>query len=159
MLARAWEKYSPHVVGLIVLALTYWFGEDFFSAAFSNQWHLEALYQSVFEVAAAAAAFLFGFYTYVKTAEGPVLREIRGSALFRRASRYMIGAIIWSAILAILTVPIMVVQPQPSHSDERLFFVFAIWAALTGYVLAAIVRSAYHFVAIMEAAYGDRLQG
>lgn len=159
MLARLWEKYSPHVASVAMLALTYWRGAYFFSTAVEKGWHTDALYASVFNIAAAASAFLFGFYTYVKTAEGPVLREIRGSVLFRRASNYMIGAIVWSAILAMVTVPMMILQPEPQHSAEKLFWVVVFWAALTAYVFAAIVRSAYHFIAIMEAAYGDRLRG
>lgn len=159
MFGRLLEKYSPHLVALIVLALTYWRGGNFFSAAIENGWHTDALYASVFNIAAAASAFLFAFYTYVRTSEGTILREIRASALFRRASKYMIGAITWSALLAIITVPLMIAVPQPCHPNEGQFLPVAIWVAFSGYVFAAIIRSAYHFIAIMEAAYGDRLSG
>lgn len=157
MLARLWEKYGPLVIGLVMLVLTYWRGPDFFSAAVKNGWHTDALYGSVFNVAAAASAFLFAFYTYVKTAEGPILREIRSSRLFRRAAKYMIGAITWSALLALLTVPLMIALPQPSHIEDDLFWTVTIWAGFSAFVFASIVRSAYHFIAIMEAAYGERL--
>jgi hypothetical protein len=64
-----------------------------------------------------------------------------------------------SALLAVVTVPLMIAVPRPTHTNEGLFWAVAIWMAFSGYVFSAIIRSAYHFIAIMEAAYGDRLRG
>ena len=127
--------------------------------AAANKWHLDALYGSVFNIAAAASAFLFAFYTYVRTAEGAILREIRASRVFRRAARYMILAIVLSAALAILTVPLVVAVPEPANASRKWYWFVVVWAAFSGYVFSAMIRSAYHFIAIMEAAFGDRLRG
>jgi hypothetical protein len=159
MLGLTWERAGPLVVGAASAALVLWRGEHFFATAAEHKWHLDALYASVFNIAAAASAFLFAFYTYVRTAEGRILREIRGSGLFRRASRFMIRTIINSAVLAMVTVPLVVAVPEPHETAERWFWIVVVWAAYSGYVFAAIARSVYHFIAIMEAAFGDRLAG
>jgi hypothetical protein len=157
MIARAWEKRGPILIGVSAGILAYFFARPFLVAAAGKSWHLDALYASVFNIAAAASAFLFAFYTYVRTSEGSILREIRGSRIFKRASQYMIRAIISSAVLAILSVPFLIVVPMPQGTNEIWYWVICIWAAFVAYVLAAIFRSAYHFLAIMEAAFGDRL--
>lgn len=157
MLALQWEKRSPLIVALVAAIVTYWCGEDFFRIAVDNSWHLDAMYASVFNLTAAASAFLFAFYTYVRTAEGNILRQIRAAPIFNRASRHMILAIALSALLAVLTVPFVVVVPQPRLTSDRWYWAVVVWAGLSGYVFAAIVRSAYHFTAIMEASFGDRL--
>jgi drug/metabolite transporter (DMT)-like permease len=159
MLAVVWEKRGPWVVAAAIGACVYWRGEHFFETSAAEKWHLDALYGSIFNLAAASSAFLFAFYTYVRTAEGSILREIRASQVFRRASKYMIWTVFNSALLAVLTVPFVVAVPEPHHANERWYWAIVMWASLSGYVFACIARSAYHFTAIMEAAYGERLRG
>jgi hypothetical protein len=159
VLALFWEKRGPWVIACLIGLGVYWRGESFFEAAAQNKWHLDALYASVFNLAAAASAFLFAFYTYVRTAEGNILREIRASHVFRRASKYMIWTIFNAAVLAVASVPFVVAVPEPHRATERWYLAIVIWAAFSAYVFAAIARSAYHFTAIMEAAYGERLDG
>jgi hypothetical protein len=156
---RLWfEKYAPLAVGVVASGLAYRYGGWFFTTAEIYKWHLDQLYVSVFNISAPASAFLFAFYTYVRTAEGAILREIRASAIFRRACKYMVRAIMLSSALALLTVPLVIVVPEPHDAGDFWYFIVAIWAGLSAYVGAAVVRSAYHFVAIMEAAFGDRLR-
>jgi hypothetical protein len=159
MLSLFWEKRGPWVVAFLVAVVVYWRGESFFEMAAKNKWHLDALYASVFNLAAAASAFLFAFYTYVRTAEGEILREIRSAHVFHRASTYMIWTIFNAALLAVVTVPFVVAVPEPHGTSERWYWAFVVWSAFSAYVFAAIARSAYHFTAIMEAAYGERLRG
>ncbi len=159
MLGIFWEKHGPWIIAVAIAACVYWRGESFFEMAAAKKWHLDALYASVFNLSAASSAFLFAFYTYVRTAEGAILREIRASNVFRIASTYMLWTIFNSALLAMLTVPFVVAVPEPHHANERWYWAVIVWAALSGYVFACIARSAYHFTAIMEAAYGDRLRG
>jgi hypothetical protein len=159
MFGIIWEKHGPWIIAAVIAVCAYWRGESFFEMAETKRWHLDALYGSVFNLSAASSAFLFAFYTYVRTAEGAILREIRASNVFRVASKYMLWAVFNSAFLAILTVPFVVAVPEPHHASERWYWAIIIWAAFSGYVFACIARSAYHFTAIMEAAYGDRLRG
>lgn len=159
MIARISEKYGPFLIGLAALCVSYHYQAQFFIMSSASEWHVDALYGSVFNIAAAASAFLFAFYTYVRTAEGNILREIRAAAVFRRAARYIIRAIVSTAILSVATVPFMVVVPEPQTASESWYWAVCLWTALSFYVLAAIIRSAYHFIAIMEAAYGSRLGG
>jgi hypothetical protein len=157
MTLKTIEKFWPLSCLVAVMILSYFFEYDIFCAASKYRWHLDALYGSVFNISAASSAFLFAFYTYVRTAEGAVLREIRSSKPFKTASQYIIRAIFASALLAIGSVPLTVIVPEPHQSNDRWAWIVCIWAAATAYVLALIVRSTYHFTAIMEAAFGDRL--
>jgi hypothetical protein len=159
MLALYWEKYGPFVLAAAVGLVVCLRGEKFFEIAATHKWHLDALYASVFNIAAAASAFLFAFYTYVRTAEGNILREIRASPVFRRASKYMISTIFNAAILAVVSVPFVVAVPEPHSAAERWYWAIVAWASFATYVFSAIARSAYHFTAIMEAAFGERLHG
>jgi len=157
MIARAWERFGPSIIGLVIFVLAYRYEKALLDAASQNKWHLDALYASVFNIAAASSAFLFAFYTYVRTSEGAILREIRASAFFRRASKYMIRSILVTSILALASVPFLIVVPEPHDNHHAWYWAICIWTAFSGYTFATIVRSAYHFIAIMEAAYGDRL--
>lgn len=157
MISLIWEKWWPLLIAIAAAVAVYFCGEWFFLAAKNSAWHMDALYSSVFNISVAASAFLFAFYTYVRTAEGRILREIRGSKIFRRASRYMINAVIISSVLAIVTVPFLVVVPEP-RPNEFWYWAVMLWVSFAVYAFAAIVRSIYHFTAIMEASFGDRLQ-
>jgi len=156
-MARVWEKFGPMLLGAAIFVAAYYGAFDVLDAAAKNKWHLDALYASIFNIAAAASAFLFAFYTYVRTAEGAILREIRASAFFRRASGYMIRAILAASLLALASVPFLIVVPEPHDNHHVWYWLICLWVGFSSYVFAAIFRSAYQFIAIMEAAYGDRL--
>src|SRR5690349_14891501 len=115
MIGRAWEKTGPFILAAGALALVLWRGEVFFHYASTAHWHLDALYASVFNIAAAASAFLFAFYVYVCTAEGAILRQIRAGKIFKTAAGYMMRAIFNSAILALVTVPLVIAVPEPAN--------------------------------------------
>lgn len=157
MLGRLWEKFGPLTLGAIIFVAAYYGAFDVLEAAARNKWHLDALYVSVFNIAAAASAFLFAFYTYVRTSDGAILCEIRRSIFFKRASTYMIRSIVATAILAVASVPFLIVVPQPHDAHHIWYWLICAWSAFSTYVFAAIFRSAYQFIAIMEAAYGERL--
>lgn len=154
-----WEKHWPSfvAVGAFVLAMLY--AESFFSHARLSSWKVEALYNSMFNIASAASAFLFAFYTYVRTASGDILVAIRKSIYFKRASSYILRSITFTALFAVVTVPFLIVEPKPESIMDLPYWVVATWCAAACYGLATIARSVYHFIAILDAAFGERLEG
>lgn len=139
------EAWLPLVAAGAATLVTFAYGPRFFRAAVENGWEYSAAYSAIFDIATIFTAFLFTFYSFILTAEGGFIGRMKKTRSYRQAVRYTLQAILLGALLAALSVPMMVWGPCPTaHSDPSLAYV-SVWAGLAIWGCAAFVRAAYLF--------------
>ena len=151
------ERFTPMIFGVVTFAALAKYGKPLFIMAESNKWHLDNLYNSVFAFTSFAAAFLFALYTYVQTVDSRAIKAIKESIYFSRACRHMWWAISILSLVALSSIPMLVVVPEPTTKGP-VFWLSISWMSLIVYSICAASRSLYHFVAILDAADGGRLK-
>lgn len=151
-----WEKHGTKI-SVFLFSLAYLFyGMRFFEIALEKEWSINSIYASVFDMSSVVCAFLFSFFVFVKTTTNKFLDAIRTSETYKKLLKYFIYSIISSFVLSIATIPFLVVSPAPTQISQPSFVTVFLWVFLCGYVFAAVIRSACHFVAVIDFAYGRR---
>ena len=150
------EKYGTQI-SVSVLALAYlFFGLEFFEIAKENMWSINSIYASVFDMSSIVCAFLFSFFVFVKTTTNRYLDAARGSNTYNKLLKYFVSSIVSSFALSVVTIPFLVVNPAPTQISQISYLTVFPWVLLSGYVFAAVIRSAYHFVVVIDWAYGEK---
>jgi hypothetical protein len=149
------ESYAPMIIGIVGCGSAYFYGLDFFELSKCYKWHLDNLYISAFGFFVFAGPFMFAYYTYVKTIDNRYIAAARSSILFARAERFMVRAIVISALIALICIPFMIVVPEPEEKGFA-FYAFCVWFGLVIYGTCLILRSAYNFTSILEVAMPTR---
>lgn len=149
-LGRSWEAHHPMLLSGAAFGGLLIFGPDLYRYADTHKWKIDQFYTSVFTLATVFTAFLFMFYTFAVTAERGFLSRARASTYFKQMVEYTIRAIVVGALLCVLTVPMLVVQPTPAKGDPWLVFAAA-WLGLTVWSFASFIRAAYLFIIFASA--------
>lgn len=155
-----WERHWPLLVGVLAFLFAYAFAAQMFEIAERHKeaWHIENVYVGVFNFSLAAAAFLFAFYTYICTAEGAILDEIRSSNFFVRAKYFFVKSIAYAGVLSVWTYPYTVTSPHPTDRTSIWYWIVCFWVMFTVDVTSSVIRSLYHFVVILDGAFGKRFR-
>ena len=154
--AATFERRGPVIFAIAVLLAYLGFALRVFAHATENQWDIGALYSAVFDTASMNAAFLFSFFVFIKTTTNDFLAAFRKEPAYNVLMRHFKWSITSSFVLALVTIFCLVTTPHPHFVTEPNFWLMAAWFTFVAYVIAATVRSAYQFVAVLDAAYSKR---
>lgn len=155
-LAANMERRGPAIFAIVVLILYFAFALKMFAYAEVNKWDLGALYSAIFDTASMTAAFLFSFFVFIKTTSNDFLSAFRKEPAYGVLMRHFKWSIISSFVLALVTILCLVTTPHPLMQTELNYWLMAVWFTFVAYVIAATIRSAYQFVAVLDAAYSKR---
>ena len=152
------ERRGPAVVSISALLLYILFATGVYEHAAAFKWDIGALYGAVFDTASMRTAFLFSFLVFIKTTSNEFLSAFRSEPAYARMLRDFRWSIIPSFILSLVTIICLVTLPQPTSMDSMAFWLLGAWFGFVAYVVGATVRSAYQFLAILDAAYSKRFR-
>ena len=145
------ERTYPIFSGLIAAAIIFAVSPSFFAYADGHNWKIAALYEAGFEFAAVATSFLFTFYTFVVTAERGFIAKMRRTIYFQQLIQYTVTALILGTVLAVISIPMMVIEPLPQSRWDFQTCSIAAWAFVAVWTLAAFVRTTRVFIAFAAA--------
>lgn len=152
------EKLLPTIiVGISLFAYLFW-GTDFADFVEAKKWEISALYSSVFDLTSIICAFLLSFLIFVKTTNNRVLNAYRDRSEYALLISHFKRSIASSFCVTIVTVPYLIIVPLSSEMWSLEYIFVALWFGLAAYSLAAAVRSAYEFLAVVDAAYSSRFK-
>tara|TARA_R110002110_G_scaffold415323_1_gene649212 strand:- start:1131 stop:1628 length:498 start_codon:yes stop_codon:yes gene_type:complete len=150
------ENYGPSLLATAGgIAFLIW-GERFFIFSIDRGFDIAPLYQSVFDTSSIVCAFLFSFLVYIKTTENTFLSSFRSKRAYKKMVRHFLISIVSSFLLTISSIPFLVAAPAPVAYANYTFWIVLVWVMFTSFVVGATVRSAYQFLAVLDAAYSDR---
>ena len=99
------------------------------ASAFSIDHNLNytAFYSAVFDLSGIFTAFLFGFFTYSISSGSPFMVAARDTPSFRKMLIYVKRAVVLGALLTVLTIPVLIVEPLPIKRFELEWYYMIIW--------------------------------
>jgi len=147
----AWERFYPVGIGLAAAAATVAASPNFFSFATQEHWHLEVLYLAGFEFASVATSFLFTFFMFVIAADSGFIAKMKSSIYYGRMIGFTARALALGVILALASLPLMVIQPIPISRWSWETAVVAIWVFIAAWTVGAFVRTVRQFIAFATA--------
>jgi len=145
------ERIYPLVAGLVAGATCFAGAPTFFCYAQSQNWKIGEIYVAGFEFSAVATSFLFTFYTFVVTADRGFIARMRNSIYFADLITFTVRALILGTVLAIVSVPMMVMEPAPLTRWGFEAAEVTAWVFLAAWTLAAFVRTTRLFIAFAAA--------
>lgn len=145
-----WERNHPTVLGLSFAVLCFFAAPAGFAYAGAQDWNTGAVYTAFFDLAAVFTAFLFGFYTFVVTSTTEFMLKVRKTRVFEGLKLFTISAMIFGGWVLGLSVPMMIIEPEPLHSVEFENFLFSIWAGTVVASMASFVRVTKLFLRLMQ---------
>jgi hypothetical protein len=151
------DRFWPLAMAAISAPVLLRYANDFFRVSKENSWHVDNLYISVFGVFTVMAPFLFAYYTFVKTIDNKYITAVRDSFYFRSAERYIIRATVTTFFAALVTIPLLIMVPEPEEPGRELWLVVG-WGTFSVYAVSMVMRSLYHFAAILEVSQASRFK-
>lgn len=133
-------------------------GVDFAAFALAKGWQISSLYASVFDLSSIVCAFLLTFLILVKTTNNRVLNAYRARPEYKVLISHFVRSVVSAFVLTIATMPFLIIVPISTDSGSIEYMLVGVWFAFAAYSLSAAVRSAYEFVAVIDAAYSSRFK-
>ena len=144
-LLNRWELHHPAILSTATFAVALWKGPRSYALVDTSKLHIDQLYTCMFTYATVITAFLLTFYTFIITGDRGFLPAARESLYFKRTISYTLRAIIFGALLSVVTVPLLIVQPVPKAGETWMIYAAA-WFGLTTWATASFIRSSWLFV-------------
>jgi hypothetical protein len=145
------ERAYPIFCGSTAAGLVFVISPNFFIYAACQKWHISSLYEAGFEFGAVATSFLFTFYTFVVTAERGFIARMKHSIYYELLITYTVTALILGVALAIVSLPMMVIDPAPASRWDWATIGIAFWSFVAAWSVAAFVRTTRLFIAFATA--------
>ncbi len=142
------ERRGPLLLGGLLAAAIAWKGVYWLECAARQKWHVEVLYSSIFDLSSMAAAFLFAFFTFAKSTDTEFMKKVRKTGKFRLFMGYLVTAMLATAFLAVLSIPLMITTPRPDVRWELVHFFQMFWAFMVGFAVSATWRATRQFVVL-----------
>jgi hypothetical protein len=146
-LSRKWEIACPATTGIAVTIVTWKFGPWSlvlgpwaFAYARDNAVQLDNAYSAVTGIFAVITGFLAGFYGAVQAIVDTRLQRVARTPFFRRFISQMKEATIAGFLLAVVSIPFIVVVPDSPGNWWFTRAFMSLWRGLSAYALAAFVR-------------------
>ena len=140
------ERSYPLILGVVAAVAVFIVSPDFFAYADGHNWKISELYYAGFEFSSIAASFLFTFYTFVVTAERGFIAKMRNSIYYAQLISYTLSAIGAGVLLAIASLPMMVLEPLPQSKWDLPTISIAAWTLVAVWATASFVRAVRIFV-------------
>jgi hypothetical protein len=145
------ERTYPLFCGVVAAVVVFAVSPHFFTYAADMKWNLGSLYLAGFDFAAVATSFLFTFYTFVVTAERGFIIRMKKSIYYSLLITYTVRALTLGVILALVSLPLMVIGPAPESRWDNATILIAIWAFIAVWTVAAFIRTTRLFIAFATA--------
>lgn len=129
------------VIGLCAGGATIVYGPSLFAVAQSNSWNIPAIYSAVFNISTVYTAFLFSLYTYILTSDSRFIAAAEKSGFFKQAVSLAIRAMLMGALVSIVTVPFLLIEPTTTMRDAVMWWVAA-WVGLAVWSFFLFVQAA-----------------
>ena len=128
-------------VGLVV---GYLYAPGWIHSLHAKQWAIENIFVAVFTLATVTAGFGLAIYTFLLTTESGFIGRAKKSMYYRQMLTYVVIAAGLSTVVALISVPGMIInQPPEPHSLHAVYI--AIWLAASCWTTAAVYRAGYLF--------------
>ena len=139
------ESWGPLIAGgLSFAALLLWRGAVVSQFA-DHGWKAEGLYGAVFNWAAIQTGFAFGVYGFVAGKTGGFIDAVRGTVAMGRFHRYVKAANVLGFVLTVLSIPLLVINPDLKAATPFVYAVVSAWFALFVWAFVTFLRIAYTF--------------
>jgi hypothetical protein len=139
-----WEALYPVLCGAAGVIIGYVYGPIWLHSIHSKQWVLENIFVAVFTLGTVTAGFGLAIYTFLLTTESGFIGRAKRSIYYRHLLTYVLVATVLSAVLAIVSIPGMVVKDAPHvHSLHALYV--AVWSGVLLWAGAALFRAGHLF--------------
>ena len=149
MVGRFIERFAPLALGLVVLAIIYFWRVEIAANFEPNRWKAESLYSAVFNWASVQSGFVFGIYGFIVSKRDGFIGEIARTHTFAELTRYARRAYLTGFALTFASLPLTVAQPAIDNPTSESFIVAAIWFAAFIWTFCAFLRVAFIFGALV----------
>jgi len=144
-----WEISYPAAVGVVIFATLLIYGKEIFCIIGADKIELSNIYTAVAGLFAIITGFLATFYGSIQAIIDTRLKRIEKTEVFLRFISYIKLATKAGFIIAILSIPYIVLTPTAAGAWTGRLFV-AIWCGACAFGLAAFVRVAGMLFFIFE---------
>lgn len=148
------ERFAPALAGIASLALIYFFRNDISAQFAAGGWHVDGLYNAVFNWASIQSGFVFGVYGFIASKRDGFVGELAKGRSFDMLLTYSRRAYLTGFGLTFISLPVMIIEPSISDVSSRPFWIVAVWFAIFCWTFCAFLRVAFLFG--MVAATPDR---
>jgi len=152
LLGLAIEKFGPIIIALVCFfCLIFW--SKYFASHFSSGggWKVDALYNSIFGWSSVQVGFVFGVYGFVVGKKDGFIDSIRNTRAMSRFSSYLRSANILGFILAISSLPLMVVNPDVSNENSIAYKLVSLWFCIFLWSFLTFLRISVTFGVLVSA--------
>jgi hypothetical protein len=135
-----WEVVYPVLSGIVGAVIGWRYAPGWLHSMHTNQWVIENIFVAIFTLGTVAAGFGLAIYTFLLTTESGFIGRAKRSIYYRHLLTHVLVATVLSAILALVSVPGMVIKDAPHPQTLHALYV-AIWSGMIAWTGAALVRA------------------
>jgi len=155
----ALEANLPALTGVVVLALVLWLGPDLQALTDANRWQLSEIYGAIFNLSAILCGALASVYSLLVSSTNKTIDRIRPHPAFTAYLGFVRAAIGYAFIVAVGSIPLLIVKPALISWSDPGTAVAGVWAAGAAAMLAAAFRVLSTARLLFEARGETRLPG
>jgi hypothetical protein len=144
-----WDNIYPVMVGVALFAAIMVYGPTIFSAIGTDKSSLSTMYTAIAGIFAIITGFLANFYCTIQSLTDTRLRRISRTGVFLRFVSYIKIAIKAGFVVAIASIPYIILTPEITDSSTGRLIV-SIWFGACAYALCAFFRIAGMLFFIFE---------
>lgn len=143
-IAVHWEANYPAAVGVACAVAGYLFLPKVIEVIHHKGWAIENIFVAVFTLGTVTAGFGLAIYTFLLTTESGFIGRVKHSIYYKRLLTYVLVATFASALLAVMSIPGMVIKDAPHPFSWHAAYM-GVWAGLAGWALGTLMRAGYIF--------------
>jgi hypothetical protein len=139
-----WERVYPLGACALGLVIGYLYAPGWLHNLHAREWAIENIFVAVFTLATVTAGFGLAIYTFLLTTESGFIGRAKKSIYYRQMLTYVVIAAGLSTVVALISVPGMIIKQAPEpHSLHAVYI--ALWLAASCWTAAAVYRAGYLF--------------
>jgi hypothetical protein len=143
-LGVSWELAYPAALGFAGAVAGYLYAPAWFASLHAKEWAIENVFVAVFTLATVTAGFGLAIYTFLLTTENGFIGRAKRSIYYRHLLSYVLRVIVLSSVLALASIPGMIVKDAPEPYSLHAFYI-AFWAGVLVWTSAALFRAGHLF--------------
>jgi len=145
---RFLKRRAGELLGLVSFVACLFWRQEIGANFHTHLWNISNFYTAVFDWAAIQSGFLFGVYTYVVSKSAGFVGAIRETSAYAEMVFFIRSIFYLVFALTVLSIPLLIVTPEPNASLGLPTLIFALWVALVVYTLFSFIRIIRAFAAI-----------
>lgn len=135
-------------MALTVMGIVLFYDESVSVLVRDGSIKLENLYTSFFDLFSVFSAFLFGFYVFVRSDGSEFLIKFKNTKSHKVFIKYLLHGTTMCALAILVCIPLIVVEPKPTGSDDLWFKYIILWIGFSTYSLTSAFRATVIFAVI-----------